>query len=82
MHYGRHSDAKRSITRHRDAGDDTREREIVENVAARLLPQQRTRAIVERELDEARTKVLRLEQELKTPSSQPWSCRCPQGPYR
>jgi integrase len=65
MRYGRHSDAKTSIIRYQDAGGEARQRAIAENVASQLLPQKRTREVVEQELAETKKRLLQLEKELK-----------------
>ncbi|KFI44742.1 Site-specific recombinase XerD [Bifidobacterium bohemicum] len=62
--YGRHSDLKTSVDRYQRATQQG-QREIANNVAASILPHQRTREDIEKELDETRKHLIQLEAELQ-----------------
>ncbi len=63
MALGRHDDEKTSVERYQRASSE-RLRELSNNVATSLLPHRRTRGDVEKELEEAKEKVARLQAEL------------------
>lgn len=62
--YGRHSDLKTSVNRYQRATQQG-QREIANNVAATILPHQRTREDIEKELGETRKHLAQLEAELQ-----------------